>query len=162
MELEHDHFIVNYDASKVTIAGLLKACEESGYPAAVVDNPPDASDTRENNDAHLPRFYVDALGRAKKEQKPVVLDFGAKWCVPCQRMEKETLTDSRVTSLLAHCVLVKIDADEHAALISKYGVSGVPDVRFLSPDGLEKKRLVDFQDAKLFAEELTELLGAKP
>ncbi len=162
MELDHDDFIVDYDASRITVEELLKACKQSGYPGTVVDSPTRVSATRENSDAELPRFYIDALARAKNEQKPIVLDFGAKWCVPCQRMEIETLKDSRVESLLERCIFLKVDADEHTALIAKFGVTGLPDVRFLSADGSELRRLVDFQTAESFSKELQVLLSTSP
>ena len=158
MELEHDDFLLDYDASRVSIAELLKACTSAGFPASVVDAPSELARKKGNEDVELPDFYMEALARAKTEQKPIVLKFCAAWCVPCQRMDKETLLDARVASLLENCILVKADADEHEALIVKYGVIGLPDVRFLSPDGIETKRLVDFQDADSFATELSKLV----
>ena len=162
MELEHDDFVVDYAPSRLNISEILQVCKESGYPASVVTSPSGVSTERGNRDAELPDFYADALARAKNEQKPIVLDFGATWCVPCQRMEKETFVDSRVASLLERCILLKVDADEHAALVAKFGVTGVPDVRFLSSDGREIKRLLDFHTAESFSKELEELLSRSP
>ena len=158
MELGHDDFVLDYDASRVSIAELLKACTSAGFPASVVDAPSEVARKQSDSNTELPGFYIEALARAKSERKPIVLKFGATWCVPCRRMDKETLVDARVASLLEKCILVKADADEHESLIATFGVTGLPDVRFLSPDGIETKRLVDFQDADSFATELSKLI----
>ena len=162
MELEHDDFVVRYDSSKITVPELLDVCDKSGFPGSIVGAPSEDSNSPSKPFQELPIVYEEAISTASKENKPIVLEFGAKWCLPCQRMEKETFADERVKTLLGQCVLVKIDADEQAALIAKFGVTGLPDVRLLSPDGVELKRIVDFQDAESFSQELQWLLTRVP
>lgn len=60
----------------------------------------------------------------------------------------------RVAELLKQFVLVKIDTDEHPGLAKHFGVIGLRDLRFLSSDGNEIKRVTDFQNAELFVETL--------
>ena len=85
-------------------------------------------------------------------------DFMASWCVPCKRMEKETFTDPTVAKLLEQVVFLKVDTDEHEGLARHFGVEGLPDVRFLNPDGTALHSLNDFQDAEQFSEALRGLL----
>ncbi len=57
------------------------------------------------------------------EKKPVVVDFWAVWCGPCQMMAPV------VESLAAHrsdLVVAKVDVDEAPALAARYGVSVIP------------------------------------
>ena len=157
LELEHDDVLVEFDSQRVSVEKLLSACEESGFTGSVVSAPRELTKPGKDSVGELPSVYVDALAKAKTHQKPIVLDFTATWCAPCQRMENETFSDANVKRLLARCELVKADADEHAALISLYGVRGLPNIRLLSPDGVEVRRMVDFQDAESFAKELQEL-----
>ena len=89
----------------------------------------------------------------------MVLDFTASWCVPCQRMLRETFPDPKVARLLDECVLVKVDTDEHPALATKYGAVALPDIRLLSPDGEELRRFRDFQGPDAFATALEQLLA---
>lgn len=55
-------------------------------------------------------------------------------------------------------VFLKVDTDEHAELAKHFDVEGLPDIRFLNPDGTEVHRLNDFQDAELFSDSLRRLL----
>ena len=59
-----------------------------------------------------------------KQDKPVLIDFFATWCGPCQTMSpilkqvKDELGD-QVT-------ILKVDVDKNAAIASKFQVRGVP------------------------------------
>lgn len=161
MKLASDEFVVSYDADRVSISDILKVCEETGFPATVSVEKPREELTRQAASDDLPQFYVDAINRARQEEKPILLDFGAKWCVPCQRMEKLTLVAPEVAELLKQLVVIKIDADDYPNLIAKYKVSGLPDLRLLSHDGTELKRFLDFQEAASFSEELKTILASE-
>jgi thioredoxin-like negative regulator of GroEL len=151
MELERDEFVVTYDPSGVTIEELIATSEKTGFPATVLDDAPPSE---------IPRFFQDALARANRERKPLVVDFTASWCQPCQKMLRETFPNPLVGNLLdERCVLVTVDTDEHPGLAQKYNVVGLPDIRFLTPDGEEVQRQRDFQDAEAFATTLETFLG---
>ena len=155
MELERDDFVITYDASAISIDELLKACEESGFPATVATEPPaDPEKTAEVITDDVPEFFLSALAKAKQENKPIILDFSAKWCAPCQKMLRETFPDPRVAGLLEGFLFLTIDTDEYPALAQKFGVVGMPDIRILSPQGKEIRQVLGFRDAQAFAEEL--------
>ncbi len=165
MELERDEFVVTLDASQTDVADLLAASEQSGFPARVVTEAaeltqiePPSVEVSPPGEVEEPQFFREAVRRAGLEGKPLVLDFMAVWCVPCQRMRKETFPDPRVARLLERCVFLSIDTDEHPDLARKFGVVGLPDIRFLDADGEEVRRYRDFQSPQAFAEALEWLL----
>lgn len=57
--------------------------------------------------------YDEALARAKRENKPVLIDFTGWACVNCRRMEESVWTDPLVDSLMRHqFVVVSLYVDE--------------------------------------------------
>jgi thiol:disulfide interchange protein DsbD len=163
MRLDRDEFDITFDASQADEAQLIAVIRQSGYTASLAQNASAASPVSPPTTlAEAPPILKDALARAQREHKPVVLDFRAEWCLPCQRMLRESFADPRVTALLERCVLVKIDTDRYPELARRFGVSGLPDIRFLGSDGYEKKKLVDYQGPEALAKALEELLDGSP
>lgn len=161
MKLEQDEFVVSYDVSKINERELLAACEKSGFPATIATGTQYselAVGEKSNTNFSPPGFFTEALETAKRHGKPVVLDFMATWCAPCKRIANETFVEENVAKLLEGCVLLKIDTDENPEIAKYFGVSGLPDIRFLDPDGTEVKKLRGFQAAESFAPELQKLL----
>lgn len=161
MKLEQDEFVVSYDAAKANEKNLLSACEKSGFPATIATGTEFsdlAAGEKSNADFSPPDFYTEALEAAKRNGKPIVLDFMATWCAPCRRIASETFVEENVAKLLDRCVLLKIDTDENPEIAKHFGVSGLPDIRFLDSDGTEVKKLRGFQAAETFAPELQKLL----
>jgi thiol:disulfide interchange protein len=159
MHLEREEFEITYDASKVSVEQLIDATKKAGYTARVA-TPSDNAPTSPSGPAAPRGFAVldQALDRATKERKPIVLVFSADWCVPCKKLAREMLTDERVAKLLDRCVFLKIDPDKEPGLAARFEVVGLPDIRFLRPDGTAVKRLEQRPDAELMATELEALL----
>ncbi len=92
--------------------------------------------------------YEDALAKARKEGKFVMIDFYAVWCKWCKKLEKETYIDPKVAEAIkADFVTVKIDAESSKTVVHEmhqmtmqeladlYGVKSYPAVWFLDKDG---------------------------
>jgi len=157
MELERDDFVVRYDASQIDVDDLIRVCDDAGFPASVAEEPtPETKPTLDTEDD--PVVYTDALARAKREGKPLVLDFSAEWCAPCQQMIRSTFPDPKVAALLEDFVFLTIDTDEYPALTQKFGVVAMPDIRILSFNGNEVQRVLGYKDADEFAAVLTATL----
>ena len=159
MRLDRDQFVVTYDPAQVEPAKLIAIIKKTGYTARVVSGRGKASPGRAV--LFLPLGFAlldEALTQAQKERKPIVLDFFAEWCSPCQRMEKTTFKDERVRALLDRCVFVRMDTDIYPDIAKRLAVEGLPDIRFIHPHGSVIKQLRNFQDAESFIAELKELL----
>ena len=152
MELDRDELLVTFDAEATSVDTLLDVSKRLGFAASQVS----AEATSEKTEDAA--FFQEALAKARRDKKPVVIDFTASWCEPCQRMLRDTFSDAKVAARLKQCVFVKIDTDKHPELAKRFGVVGLPDVRFLSPEGKEVERFLDYQGPDAFAVALEDLL----
>jgi thiol:disulfide interchange protein DsbD len=97
------------------------------------------------------------VAAAQTNNRPVMLDFYADWCVSCKEMEKYTFTAKSVHQALGNAVLLQADvtandADDQA-LLKHFGIYGPPTIAFYGADGAERKnfRVVGFMKADEFA-----------
>ncbi|MEZ5991009.1 MAG: protein-disulfide reductase DsbD family protein [Planctomycetota bacterium] len=90
-------------------------------------------------------FYLDfdyALQKAKEENKPLLVDFNGKNCIPCRKMERSVFVLPEVHELMETYVIVSVQNDigdeRYNELWAKYkpaDVSGVPYYMVLDHDG---------------------------
>ncbi len=105
-----------------------------------------------------------ALADAQAQNKPVILDFYADWCVSCKEMEAFTFTDPVVASQMNKAVLLQADVTkndaEDKALLKKYGIFGPPAIIFYGQNGEERQgsRVVGFVPADDFSIHLEAVL----
>jgi thioredoxin 1 len=63
-----------------------------------------------------------------QSQTPVVVDFGATWCGPCQALAPHI--DKMSGEFAGKAVIAKVDVDEEPELAGRFGVMSVPTVLF--------------------------------
>lgn len=61
-----------------------------------------------------------------KSPLPVLLDFGADWCAPCRALEP--VVEKLAAEHAGRVRVLKIDADDSAAIAARYGVRALPTV----------------------------------
>ena len=96
--------------------------------------------------------YEEArLEQARADEKAVVLDFYADWCIPCLELERITFTDARVIDATDNMVRLKIDlthfdSPESEEIRRQYNVAGVPTIVFIDKNGneVEAARIMGF------------------
>ncbi|RDH81572.1 MAG: thiol:disulfide interchange protein [endosymbiont of Galathealinum brachiosum] len=97
-----------------------------------------------------------ALAEAKAQNKTVMLDFYADWCVSCKEMESLTFTDPKVQSTLSNTVLLQADvtANDEAdkSLYKHFKIIGPPAIIFYNTQGDELKpyQVVGYMPAEKF------------
>ncbi len=72
---------------------------------------------------------------ADKQNRPIVVSFGAVWCGWCRKMTYDTLTDPKVEKVADQFVWVKVDIDKEQELAARFRVHGVPRTIILDPKG---------------------------
>ncbi len=102
-----------------------------------------------NDSLHWEPFYKDALKRAKKERKPVLIYFkGSDWCAPCKIIEKELFPTERFQKMAeSSLILLEVDIPRDMTLLStdklrdnlivqdKYRVKSFPTFLFVNHRG---------------------------
>lgn len=105
------------------------------------------------------------LDQAASENKFVMLDFYADWCITCKEMEHEAFSDSRVHQKLSNVVLLQADVtgnDElDKALLKKFNLYGPPAILFFNKQGIEEKsyRLVGFMNTEDFLKHVDKVIS---
>jgi uncharacterized protein YyaL (SSP411 family) len=87
---------------------------------------------------------AEAFAKAKRENKPVLLDIGAVWCHWCHVMDRESYENAATAQMInERFVAVKVDRDERPDVDTRYqaavsaisGQGGWPLTAFLTSDG---------------------------
>jgi thiol:disulfide interchange protein DsbD len=108
-----------------------------------------------------------ALETASAQNKTLMLDFYADWCISCKEMEHKVFTDPRIIKALAGTVLVQADVTENdamdTALMKKFGLFGPPGILFFDTEKQEYRsfRVVGEMSADKFLAHVTEFLNKK-
>lgn len=107
----------------------------------------------------------DIVAGASRENRPVMLDFYADWCISCKEMEAFTFTDSTVQDLLKNVVVIQADVTANdeldKELLKHFELFGPPGIIFYDPEGYEIRsaRVVGFMSADKFSSHIQRHLG---
>ena len=99
--------------------------------------------------------FADALAKAKKENKPIMMDAYTTWCGPCKMMDKMVFTNDTVADYFnANFIPFKSDMEkgEGLQLAKRYEVMAYPNFLFIAPDGSILHRSVGARPPKAFVE----------
>jgi thiol:disulfide interchange protein DsbD len=113
---------------------------------------------------HSPAELDAQLIKAKQENKFVMLDFYADWCISCKEMEVNTFANAEVSKQLKQLVLVQADvtanSPENQALLKKFGLYGPPGILFFNLESEEQKdqRVIGYMAPQRFIERLKQVI----
>ena len=107
--------------------------------------------------------FEEALKKARKAGKPVIVDFWADWCGWCHRLDRTTYADPWVVRKAQDFVAVKVNTEgsrRELDVAVRYHVTSLPTIVFLSPEGRQVLRLNGFQGPGQFPRTLETALQA--
>jgi len=103
--------------------------------------------------------YTAALAEGKQAGKPILIDFSATWCPPCQEMKHSAWPDPRVGQLAGSAYIplaMDVDAAGSQDAAHRYGITTIPAILVVDGDGKVLR-----QSSYMSADELAAFLAAK-
>ena len=101
------------------------AFAETTPPAAAAESPKDSGVTK----AAVVKWYDSyktATQMSKFENKPMFIDFTAKWCSWCDKLDKEVFSHQEIAANLQKFICVRIDVDKDRQTAYGFGVTSLP------------------------------------
>ena len=88
------------------------------------------------------------VAQAINEDKPILIDFYADWCIPCKQIEKKLFTQPAIIEKSGKFLALKADLTKEKSLgvkdlRTKYEVHGVPTIILIDGSGNEHRRFTD-------------------
>jgi len=116
------------------------------FSPRIQSNPATASKT------HAPFLEVNTLqaitqelARARKENRPVFLEFSASWCSDCQDMDTKVFNQPEIIDAMKNLVNVKVNISENSQEVAnikkKFGIYGTPTMLFFDTHGQQLDQL---------------------
>ncbi len=87
---------------------------------------------------------------------PVLVDFWAEWCGPCQRLGP--VVDELATEFAGKVKVGKVDTDKNQKVAARYGISSIPTVMIFR-NGEPVERIVGLRAKRDYVELLNGMVG---
>ena len=99
-------------------------------------------------------FNKDNFEEILKSEQPVLVDFWAPWCGPCQMMGP--IIEELSSEMGEKAKVGKVNIDENPAIAEKYGIMSIPTI-IIFKKGEIAKQMIGVQSKENLKEELSKL-----
>lgn len=82
-----------------------------------------------SNDIIWAGNHISAQNKALQSDKPIILFFTGKWCVPCKIMKRQVWADEQVRDVVNEefiPLIIDVDDPDNIDLLVRYNVAGTP------------------------------------
>lgn len=100
--------------------------------------------------------FEQARDIARKQGRPIFVDFTTSWCGVCKTMDRTVMADPAIIGRLDNFVKVKVDGDARPDLCSAYGVMAYPTFIHLDPQG----RVIAKREGQMRTQEMASALDS--
>ena len=107
-----------------------------------------------NNVKHITLTEENFQSEVLESTTPVLVDFWATWCGPCQVVAP--VIEEVAGDFEGRAKVGKLDVDEHASIAMQYGIRSIPTLLFFS-DGQVVDQVVGVAPKKVIADKLDAL-----
>jgi thiol:disulfide interchange protein DsbD len=104
------------------------------------------------------------VSEARENDKLVLIDFSAEWCLPCKELDHRTFSHEDVAAATADILTMRADLTESSSpsvgkLRKEFSIKGVPTIVFLDKNGTEREdlRVFGFVDKTEFLDRVHRL-----
>lgn len=91
-----------------------------------------------------------------KSTKPVLVDFWAVWCGPCQ--VQGPIVEDVAKAMVGKAVVGKLNVDENPRMAQKYGVMSIPTLMVFK-SGTVVRQFIGVQSKEVLTAELNKLIN---
>lgn len=106
--------------------------------------------------------YDDAMAKAKKEKKLVMVDVYTDWCGWCKKLDKDVYSKPEIQAKLQkNFIAVKINPEKNQKnreVAERFGVRGYPNIVFVDATGKKLYQQPGYSPADEFGKTLDEVV----
>lgn len=152
---------LSFIAAAFVAVSMLSSCGTKDKAAENNQLPAETQETvaPSGNEIVLRALAEAGLIKADRTPKPIILDFNAVWCGPCQ--EFAPVFEAAAEKYGDKVDFISIDVDKYQDLSGLMGVESIPNVIVLNADGSLNRNIVgtgDLLPAEKFDDIVTSLL----
>lgn len=128
--------------SIIVACGCFISCNNNSHKSSIPDE--EKVEMTPNEVVDVPKYKIENGRILPTDGKPMIVDFSATWCPPCQKLKP--IFEKLAEDFRDRITFVTIDVDENQELAQAYGVSNIPTLIFIDKDGQIQDKIMGFQD----------------
>lgn len=111
----------------------------------------DAAAAGDKSEGRIKWITFDEAHQQNQNNLKIMIFFHADWCMYCHKLEKNAFANREIADYInTHFLPVRIDTEKDRKTPARFGVRGLPDIRFLTPEGEGIARIPGYVEGNQF------------